>query len=111
MTNAAAFIEAFHAAWHAGDVAEKTALLATNARGKLAGQLQPEVLDNVANNPAFAPLFQHGFEVTAVQEIPGSARAELLVHAANEAVPYVLSMKHDGTSWGITGLQLERTDF
>lgn len=111
MTDAESFIHSFHGEWHAGTVAEQQALLAAHARGKLAGQLTPEVLAHLPTNPAFAPLFAHGFAISAVHEIPGSARAELVVHAIKEAVPYVLSMKHDGTSWGITGLQLERTDF
>lgn len=111
MSSAERFIQAFYAEWHIGSTAEQTTLLATHARGKLAGQLQPEVLAGLPTNPAFAPLFQHGFEIVAIRELPGSARANLVVHAENEAVPYVLSMKHDGTSWGITGLQLERTDF
>lgn len=111
MTDAAAFVHAFHEAWHAASVPEKTALLAAHARGKLAGELQAAVRDSLPSNPAFAPLFTHGFAVGVMQEIPGSARVNLVVHAGNETVPYVLSIKHDGTSWGITGLQLERTDF
>lgn len=111
MPSATEFIQIFRTEWHAADVDNQIELLAKHARGKLAAQLTPDVLDGLANNPAFSPLFTHGFTIDSVAEIDTSARATLVVENNNEAVPYVLSIKHDGTAWGITGLQLEQTDF
>ena len=79
MSSAADAVNAFRRAWSAGSNAERTELLASHATGKLAAALGPEAQDGLPHNPAFAPLYTHGFTVAEVQTIGNTARARLLV--------------------------------
>lgn len=110
MSNAEAAVMAFAQAWQISSDAERVALLAKHAIGKLAAALGPDAHHALPNNPAFAPLFTHGFKVANVATIGEAARAHLVV-TSQQTVTYVLSLKATANGWGFTGLQLERTDF
>lgn len=110
MSSAEAAVQAFTEAWHHSSNDERIALLTNHATGKLAAELRPETQAGLPTNPAFAPLFTHGFTTESVRVIGSTARARLVVTHA-ETVVYVLSLKAVAGDWLFTGLQLERTDF